>query len=172
MRFIRFLLALGLVGLVVAGVNLVGDERRATGGDGAGYRLALESPSTMQPGVCPDYRDNAGARYFWDRHAFTDAQEAQLSHCGRIDEGSLGEWKVEERSDSQGNYSISAHISARSHSVTFDWGEFAPSLSLNCWRGDNEEERPGGTGRERGGWNAPECVVVALWPPAASWVLR
>ena len=71
MRRIRFLLALGLVGLVVAGVYLLGDERRASGGDGAGYRLALESPSTMRPGVCPDYRDNAGARYFWDRHAFT-----------------------------------------------------------------------------------------------------
>lgn len=141
MRFIRFSLALGLVVLVVAGVYLLGDERRATGGDGAGYRLALESPSAVQSGVCPDYRDNAGAEYFWDLHAFTDVLEAQLSHCGRIDTGPLGEWVVEERSDSRGGYSISAHLGARDHTVTFDWGEFAPSLSLNCWRGDNEEQR-------------------------------
>ena len=141
MRFIRFLLALSIVGLVVAGVYLLGDERRASSGDGAGYRLALESPSTMQPGVCPGYRDNAGAKYFWDRHAFADVLEAQLSHCGRIDTGPLGKWVVEERSDSRGGYSISAHLGARDHTVTFDWGEFAPSLSLNCWRGDNEEER-------------------------------
>lgn len=141
MRFIRFLLALGIVGLVVAGVYLLGDEPRASGGDGAGYRLALESPSTMRPGACPDYRDDAGAKYLWDRHAFTDALEAQLWHCGRIDTGPLGEWVVEERSDSQGNYSISAHLNARGHAVTFDWG-VAPRLSLNCWRGDNEEERP------------------------------
>lgn len=141
MRFIRFLLALGLVGLVVAGVYLLGDERRATGGDGAGYRLALESPSAMKPGVCPDYRDNAGAQYFWDKHAFTDDQEAQLSHCGRIDTGPLGEWVVEERSDSQGNYSISAHLNARSHTVAHDWGGFAPSISLNCWRGNEEESQ-------------------------------
>lgn len=141
MRFIRFSLALGLVVLVVAGVYLLGDERRATGGDGAGYRLALESPSMMQSGVCPDYRDNAGAKYFWDPHAFTEALEAQLSHCGRIDTGPLGEWVVEERSDSRGGYSISAHLGARDHTVTFNWGAFAPSISLNCWRGDNEEER-------------------------------
>lgn len=141
MRFIRFLLGLGLVGLVVAGVYLLVDEPRATGGDGVGYRLALESPSAMKPGVCPDYRDNAGAQYFWDKHAFTEALEAQLSHCGRIDTGPLGEWVVEERSDSQGNYSISAHLDARSHTVAHDWGGFAPSISLNCWRGGNEEER-------------------------------
>lgn len=136
------MLALGLVGVVVAGVYLLGDERRATGGDGAGYRIALESPSAMRPGVCPDYRDNAGAKYFWDKHAFTEALEAQLSHCGRIDTGPLGEWVVEERSDSQGNYSISAHLNARSHTVAHDWGGFAPSISLHCWRGGNEEESP------------------------------
>lgn len=159
MRFIRFLLAVGLVGLVVAGVYLLGDERRATGGDGAGYRLALESPSTMQPGVCPDYRDNAGARYFWDRHAFTDAQEAQLSHCGRIDTGPLGQWVVEERSDSQGNYSISAHLNARSHTVAHEWGGFAPSISLNCWRG-NEEESPEDQDENR---TAGSFLEVWLW---------
>ena len=160
MRFVRFLLALGLVGLVVAGVYLLGDERRATGGDGTGYRLALESPSAMQPGVCPDYRDNAGAKYFWDRHAFTDVLEAQLSHCGRIDTGPLGEWVVEERNDSRGGYSISAHLDARNHTVTFDWGEFAPSLSLNCWRGDNEEERPEDQDENR---TAEKFLDVWLW---------
>ncbi len=158
MRLIRFLLALGLAGLVVAGVYLLGDERRATGGDGAGYRLALESPSTMQPGVCPDYRDNAGATYFWDRHAFTEVLEAQLWHCGRIDTGPLGEWVVEERSDSQGNYSISAHLDARSHTVAFDWGEFAPSLSLNCRRGDIGEGR-----REDEDRTAGSFLDVWLW---------
>ena len=158
MRFIRFLLALGLVGLVVAGVYLLGDERRATGGDGAGYRLALESPSAMKPGVCPDYRDNAGAQYFWDKHAFTEALEAQLSHCGQIDTGPLGEWVIEERDDSQGGYSISAHLGARSHTVTFDWGEFAPSLSLNCWRGDNEEER-----REDQDENRTAGMFLEVW---------
>ena len=151
MRFIRVLLVLGLAGLVVAGVYLLGDEPRATGGDGAGYRLALESPSTMQSGVCPDYRDNAGARYFWDKHAFTEALEAQLLHCGRIDTGPLGEWVVEERSDNQGNYSISAHLSARNDTVIYDWGGFAPSISLHCWRGDNEEESGGERERERNG---------------------
>ena len=99
-------------------------------------------------------------------------QEAQLWNCGRIDTGPLGEWVVEERSDSQGNYSISAHISARSHSVTFDWGEFAPSLSLNCWRGDNEEERPEDQDENWAAGMLLNAVVVALWPPAASRVLR
>ena len=71
----------------------------------------------MQPGTCPDYRDKAGAEYFWDIHAFTDALAAQLSHCGGVDTGPLGEWVVEERSDSRGSYSISAHLDARGHSV-------------------------------------------------------
>lgn len=139
MMLVRVLLAVGLVGLAVAGVYLLDDEPRAEGGDGRGYRIALESPSTMVPGVCPDYRDNAGAEYFWDTHAFVDAREAQISHCGQIDTGPLGEWVVEERSDSQGGYSISAHLGARSHTVTYDWGEFAPSISLNCWRGDEDD---------------------------------
>lgn len=139
MMFVRVLLAVGLVGLAVAGVYLLDDDPRAGGADGRGYRIALESPSTMVPGVCPDYRDNAGAQYFWDAHAFVDAREAQISHCGQIDTGPLGEWVVEERSDSQGGYSISAHLGARSHTVTYDWGEFAPSISLNCWRGDEDD---------------------------------
>ena len=158
MRFIRILLVLGLVGLVVAGVYLLGDEPRATGGDGAGYRLALESPSRMQPGECPDYRANAGTRYFWDAHAFGDSLKAQLSHCGQVDTGPLGEWVVEERSDSQGNYSISAHLNARNHTVIYDWGGFVPSISLNCWRGDNEEEP-----QENGSENVTAGSLLDVW---------
>jgi hypothetical protein len=167
-RFVRVVLALGIVGLLAAGVYLLGEERRASGGDGAGYRLALESPSTMQSGVCPDYRDNAGAKYLWDLHAFTGPLEAQLSHCGRIDTGPLGEWVVEERSDSRGGYSISAHLGSRDHTVDYDWGAFAPSLSLNCWRGDSEQERP-----DRDGSPAAEMFLdVWLWhfgPPQRSY---
>ena len=167
MRFIRFLLALGLVGLVVAGVYLLGDERRATGGDGTGYRLALGSPSAMQPGVCPDYRDNAGAKYFWDRHAFTEVLEAQLSHCGRIDTGPLGEWVVEERNDSRGGYSISAHLDARNHTVTFDWGRIRPEPFSELLARRQRGGAPGGPGREPDGWNVSGCVVVALRTSAA-----
>lgn len=138
MTFVRVLLAVGLVVLAVVGVYLLDDEPRAEGGDGAGHRLALGSPSRMRPGVCPEYRDNAGTEYFWDVNAFVDAREAQISHCGQIDTGPLGEWVVEERSDSRGGYSISAHLGAGSHTVTFDWGEFTPRISLNCWRGDED----------------------------------
>lgn len=160
MRFIRFLLVLGLAGLVAAGVYVLGDEQRATGGDGAGYRLALESPSRMQPGECPDYRANAGTGYFWDTHAFADPLEAQLSHCGRVDSGPQGEWAVEERSDSEGNYSISAHLNARSHTVAHDWGGLAPSISLNCWRGADEGQR---LENEGGNVAAGSRLDVWLW---------
>ncbi len=160
MWFIRVVLALGLVVLVGAGVSVLDDEPRARGGDGEGYRIALETPSTMVPGVCPDYRDNADARYFWDMHALADSLEAELSHCGQVDTGPLGEWVVEERSDSRGGYSISAHLTARSHTVSYDWGEFAPSISLNCWRGDNDEDRLEGEDDDR---LAGSFLDVWLW---------
>ena len=156
MWFVRFLLAAGIIALSVAGVLLLDSERRADGADGVGHRIALETPSTMQLGECPDYRANAGAGYLWDTHAFADSLEAQLSHCGRVDTGPLGEWVVEERSDSRGNYSISAHLNARSHTVAHDWGGFAPSISLNCWSSDNDEER-----RESGA--AESLLDVWLW---------
>jgi hypothetical protein len=159
-RFIRVVLALGIVVLAAAGVSVLDDEPRDRGGDGAGYRIALETPSTMAPGVCPDYRDNADARYFWDRHAFADSLEAQLWHCGRVDTGPLGAWVVEERSDSRGGYSISAHLDASSHTVSYDWGGFAPSISLNCWRGDNENDSPEDDGHDGA---AGSLLEVWLW---------
>ncbi len=160
MWFIRVVLALGLVVLVGAGVSVLDDEPRARGGDGEGHRIALGAPSTMVPGVCPDYRDNADARYFWDMHGFADSLQAQLSHCGQVDTGPLGEWVVEERSDSQGGYSISAHLTARSHTVSYDWGEFVPRISLNCWRGDDDEDRLEGEDENR---LAGSFLDVWLW---------
>jgi hypothetical protein len=153
MRFGRAVLALGLAALAGAGVYLLGDGPRATGGDGRGHRIALGAPATMVPGMCPDYRNNADARYFWDMRAFAGSLKAQLSHCGQVDTGPLGEWVVEERSDSRGGYSISALLDARSHTVVHDWGGHAPSMSLHCWRGDDDS---------RAGTAGP-LLAVWLW---------
>ena len=127
--------------LALAGCGLLADEPTSTAGDGRGYRIVLESPAAVHGDVCPDYRKNAGRAYYWDTLAFGSAIEAEIEYCQNFDLGSMGHWVVEERFDEQGDYSISAHLEAVSHSVLHDWRGIAPTLWVSCW---HREEAPAG----------------------------
>jgi len=143
---------------VLAGCALPASEPPATAADGRGHRVVLESPATMRRGVCPEYRQIPGREYFWDALAFRTAIEAEIEHCQNIDPGPLGRWVVEERFDEQGDYSISAHLEAVSHSVEYDWRGFAPTLWVACWHAQGDP--------------AESLLDVSLWhygPPQRSY---
>lgn len=144
--------------LALAGCALFTGPPPDTAADGSGHRAILDQPATMRRSECPEYRDSSGRMYSWDVLAYPSALAAELAHCSTVDPGPLGRWVVQERSDEQGNYSISAHLEAVSHSVVYDWRGFEPTLWVACWPGESE-------------WAEP-ALEVSLWhfgPPQRSY---
>lgn len=132
--------------------------------DGSGHRALAEAPGEMSRGRCPEYRENhPGQTYYWDVLAFRTELEAELAICSRVVPDTLGGWVVEERSDEDGSYSIAAYLSAATHSVAYDWGDFQPALWLTCWQtaggpeGGHEGGDTPGTNSEGG------SLEAALW---------
>ena len=121
----------------------------------------------MSRGVCPEYRENnPGQAYYWDTLAFRNELEAELEHCARVLTGPLGGWVVEERSDADGSYSIAAHLTATTHSVTHDWGGFDPTLTLACWHFGDDAAGDATTGGPLGGTTGGitgGSLEAALW---------
>ena len=118
----------------------------------------------MARSVCPEYRENnPGGSYYWDRLAYRTPLEAEIEHCSRVLTGPLGRWVVEERSDEGGSYSIAAYLPAVSHSVTFDWAGFEPTLWVSCWLGEADS----GSGAEGGGSDSGSTetgsLTASLW---------
>ena len=132
-----------------------------------------ESPTEMARGECPEYRkNNPGQAYYWDRLAFRNRLEAEIAYCSQIDTGPLANWVVEERSDEDGSYSVSAYVYASDHAVTHNWGSFEPTLWVSCWLAGADAEVELTSDGSTDGTTQGKSLDVSLWyfgPPQAEY---